>query len=257
MPLSVKRLKIFAGPWVGEFGHELFAWQGILRTIAHNEKYKKFIVCGRKGHDYLYRDFATGYVDYDPPSKETSMWTCEKWFWDYNGKYDVIVKPDNYFGYDQDFIRYGERGDHQYDIVIHARSTDKCETSYRNWNRNCWNAFRRNFPNAKIVSIGTKADALGIDGTDDERDIPLSRLADLLKNSSVLVGPSSGPIHFGSLCGIPHVTWSPEETMSITSNKERYEQGWNPLKTPVTFLEGSWNPDVKDVVGAVRKYYDT
>lgn len=241
---------------MGEFGHELFAWQGILRTIANNEKYRKFIVCGRKGHEYLYADFATGYVNYDPPSKETNMWMCKKWSWDYNGKYDIIVKPNNYLGYDQEIIKYGVKGEHCYDIVVHARSTEKCGSSYRNWNRNCWDAFVRGFPNAKIVSIGTKTDALGIDGTDDERDIPLSGLADLLKNSSVLVGPSSGPIHFGSLCGIPHVTWSPRDTMSITPNKERYEQGWNPLKTPVTFLEGSWNPSVDDVVGAVRKYYE-
>jgi len=255
MPLSAKRLRIFAGPWVGEFGWELFVWQGILRTIASNEKYRKFVVCGRKGHDYLYKDFATEYINYDPPTAETNMWMCEKWSWNYNGKYDVVIKPHNCLNYDQEFIKFGESGDHQYDIVIHARSTDKCGSAYRNWNRDNWDKFKESFPDANIASIGTMEGALSIGGTVDRRGIPLRELADVLANSTVLVGPSSGPIHFGSLCGLPHVTWSPKETTSITPNKERYERDWNPLKTPVTFLEGSWNPDVKDVVGAVRKYY--
>lgn len=233
-------------------------WQGFLRSIAHTEKHKKFTVCGRSGHDYLYEDFATDYIDYTPSSSETNMWECKKWSFNYKkfGKYDIMITPQNLLGYKQEFVKYGEKGDHRYDIVIHARATDKCGTGYRNWNRKQWDKFVESFPNAKIVSIGTKADALRIDGTDDERDISLKALADVLRNSTVLVGPSSGPIHFGSLCGTPHVTWSPKETVSITSNKKRYEHDWNPFQTPVTFLEGSWNPDVDDVVGAVRKYYD-
>jgi ADP-heptose:LPS heptosyltransferase len=77
-----------------------------------------------------------------------------------------------------------------------------------------------------------------------------------MANSTVLVGPSSGPVHLASLCGLPHVTWSPKNATGIMSNKDRYERIWNPLKTPVTFIEGSWNPEVKEIVGAVRKYYD-
>jgi len=256
MPLSAKRLKIFAGPWVGEFGWELFAWQGVLRTIARNERYRKFTICGRKGHEYLYEDFATAYINYDPPSTETNMWMCEGWSYNYNGKYDIIVKPDNYIGYDQEFFKFGESGDHQYDIVIHARSTDKLKTGYRNWNRNCWDAFRKEFPNAKIVSVGTTDGALHVEGTDDKRDISLKDLCNLMANSTVLLGPSSGPIHLGSLCGLSHVTWSPRNATGIMQNKDRYERIWNPLKTPVTFIEGSWNPEVKEIVGAVRKYYD-
>ena len=216
-------------------------------------------MCGRRGHDYLYEDFATEYINYDPPSTETNMWMCKKWSWNYNGKYDVVIKPHNCLGYDQEFVKFGEKFGEKfgYDILIHARNTDKCESAYRNWSRDCWEEFRQSFPDAKIASVGTEEGALLIDGTDERRAISLKDLANLMANSTVLVGPSSGPIHLGSLCGLPHVTWSPKETVSITPNKERYEKHWNPLNTPVTFLEGSWNPDVNNVVGAVRKYYGT
>jgi ADP-heptose:LPS heptosyltransferase len=186
------------------------------------------------------------------------MWMCEGQSYKYNGKYDITIKPDNYMGYDQEFIKLGESGVHRYNLVIHARNTGKCGTSYRNWDNEHWEEFLdkilAEFPWFSVACIGTKEGALRIRGINDERDLPLKDLCNLMTNSTVLVGPSSGPIHLGSLCGLPHVTWSPKETMSITPNKERYEKYWNPLKTPVTFLEGSWNPDVKDVVGAVRKY---
>lgn len=214
------------------------------------------MVCGRAGHEYLYEDFATEYINYDPPSVETNMWMCEGWSWNYNGKYDITIKPDNYMGYDREFIKFGESGDPQYDIVIHARSTKKYNTGYRNWGRGSWDALTTRFPNTRIASIGTTDGALHIEGTDDKRDIFLKDLCNLMANSTVLVGPSSGPIHLSSLCGLPHVTWSPKNAVGIMSNKDRYERIWNPLKTPVTFIEGSWNPEVEDIVGAVRKYYD-
>lgn len=258
MPLSAKRLKIFAGPWVGEFGWELFAWQGILRAVARDNKYKKFAVCGRKGHAYLYEDFATEYINYDPPSTETNMWMCEGASYNYNGKYDVVIKPDNYLSQKQEFIRFGEKFGEKfgYDILIHARSTDKCKTGYRNWDRDKWDEFVTHFPSANIASVGTSDGALHIEGTDDKRDISLKDLSDLMANSTVLVGPSSGPIHLGSLCGLPHVTWSPKNASIVMSNKDRYERVWNPLDTPVTFVESGWNPEVNEIVGAVRKYYD-
>jgi hypothetical protein len=247
---------IFAGPWVGELGWELFAWQGYLRMLSEVNEYDKFIVCGRKGHDFFYEDFATGYTGYRSSSEETSMWLCNGRLADFDYRDYAnyhIIKPANYSGEAQRFVKWGLIGEHQYDIVIHARSTNKCDTNYRNWDREHWVEFVKAFTPIRAASIGTTEAALHIEGTDDKRDIPLRDLSDLMANSLVLVGPSSGPMHFGSLCGIPHVSWSTPHPLGLVSNKKRYEKTWNPFGTPVTFIEGSWHPDVTDVVRATKE----
>lgn len=58
---------LFAGPWVGEFGWELFCWQGYLRKIA--PQFDQVIVCGRSGHEVLYGDFCDQYVTYEVSEK--------------------------------------------------------------------------------------------------------------------------------------------------------------------------------------------
>lgn len=233
----------------------MFAWQGFLRFLAHQEKHDRFTVGCRSGHNYLYEDFATDFVNYDPESKQTNMWMCEEWWHDDPEGYDLIVRPQDCRMFKREFIKYGKKGKVGYDILIHARSTDKCNTGHRNWDKVQWDEFVNKYLDMTIASIGTHDDALHIDNTDDMRGLPLDKLCDLLADSNVLVGPSSGPIHLGSLCGIPHVTWSPVERDGIMSNKERYEKEWNPHNTPVTFLDIGWNPSVKAVVEATRRYH--
>jgi hypothetical protein len=48
---------VFFGPFVGEFGWELLAWQGWVRKVCRNE-YKDYhkIVCSFPGHYPLYPD---------------------------------------------------------------------------------------------------------------------------------------------------------------------------------------------------------
>lgn len=240
---------------MGEFGHELFAWQGFLRFLAHQGKHDRFTVGCRSGHNYLYEDFATDFINYDPESKQTNMWMCDHWIYNYPEGYDLVIKPQDCCKFKREFIKYGKKGKIGYDILIHARSTDKYNTGYRNWGNSQWDEFVNEYLDMTIASIGTHDDALHIDNTDDMRGLPLDQLCDLMADSNVLVGPSSGPIHLGSLCGIPHVTWSPVQRDGIMSNKERYETEWNPHDTPVTFLDIGWDPSVKAVVEAVRRYY--
>ncbi len=65
---------LLAGPWIGEFGWELFGWQGCIRILA--KKYDEVIVIGRTGHDFLYGDFADIYIDFDPKGWECSGSNC-------------------------------------------------------------------------------------------------------------------------------------------------------------------------------------
>ena len=48
---------LIAGPWVGEFGWELFAWQAYVRALSRHFP-RTLIVC-RKTSEALYEDFAT------------------------------------------------------------------------------------------------------------------------------------------------------------------------------------------------------
>lgn len=226
----------------------------MLRFLARQEKHEEFRVCCRTGHEYIYKDFATHIENFDPKCGETNMWMCEDWVFDYPDGYDLIIKPDDYSRLKQEYIKFGNNTGNGYNLLIHARSTDKLGTGYRNWSKDKWSDLVKRCGDMAIASIGTHDGALHVDGTDDMRGITLEKLADLMASSDVLVGPSSGPIHFGSLCGIPHVTWSPKDTAAVMPNKDRYATVWNPLNTPVSFLEVGWDPEVDEVVGALGAY---
>lgn len=245
--------KLFAGPWVGEFGWELFAWQGYLRKLKNDYEIIK-IGC-RDGHQFLYRDFCHIFLVSGNQYTQTDMWKCyDAPEFDY-GDIDPecqIIPPGNYLRSQQVFKRYGTPDDSKsYDLVFHARQTSKCGTDFRNWSEDSWRSLRSQFKDLKCCSIGTKNAAALIEDTDDLRGLDLEDLSNILASSKVLIGPSSGPMHFGSLCGIPHVVWSPKTGM--LNNKDRYETIWNPFNTKVAFIEGSWNPSVNLVIKEVEK----
>ena len=54
---------LIAGPWLGEFGWELFAWQGYIRALS--EHFDETICIARKNSKHLYVDFANQILNYD------------------------------------------------------------------------------------------------------------------------------------------------------------------------------------------------
>ncbi|GAG44278.1 unnamed protein product, partial [marine sediment metagenome] len=64
---------IIAGPFVGEFGWELFSWQGYLRGKAKRGQHV-FVFC-RRGNAYLYKDFAAAVVELDFESTQQNTLT--------------------------------------------------------------------------------------------------------------------------------------------------------------------------------------
>ena len=69
-------MKLLAGPWVGEFGWELFGWQGFLREHVQKNKYDEVIIASRPGHEVLYSDFCTKFLPCEVNSKKTSFFRC-------------------------------------------------------------------------------------------------------------------------------------------------------------------------------------
>ena len=56
---------LVAGPWIGEFGWELYAWQAYIRTLSKN--FDTTIIISRPNSKVLYEDFADEYIPYTPP----------------------------------------------------------------------------------------------------------------------------------------------------------------------------------------------
>lgn len=264
----MKNKKLFAGPFLGEFGWELFCWQGYIRHLSRSFNFTT--VCCRKGHVGLYKDFADKIIEYDPPEYNPS---CQ-----YNkGNCGDFPKPDETYskyigpnndsetpGYQsanglfspnppQKFFKYGniQSNKQKYDILIHARSrkaSGGVATADRNLPIEKWDEITKHLKSKKysIASIGTKKESHLISGTEDLRGITLEDLCDYCVKSKCMLSPSSGPLHLAALCGTPIIVWS-----GNGSNKFRYEKTWNPFNNKVQYLNGWHNVKVDNIKNAI------
>lgn len=253
-----------AGPYVGEFGYELFKWQGYVRTQA--KLYDKVIVSSRPGHGLIYQDFASSFISYTSPINPCAGIANIPGtdFYELAHKvfggiaYNRIIIP---FKLDQDtpqeYVAYGVQGNYtRYDVVVHARhvsvnpgemtEVNKALKESRNWAQPNWDRMLHQVSadsKLKICCIGHPDAALHLANTDDKRGIDLSELANLLANARVIVGPSSGPMHFATLCRCPQVVWGTNNLV------DRYHKAWNPFNTKVQFavVDERWNPTPKHI----------
>ena len=252
-------IDLIAGPWVGEFGWELFGWQGVIRALA--PQYDKVTIYGRPGNQYLYEDFMDEYIEHIPEYNEPNMWMNKKCKFTLPKHHKNVcwIKPQQLTGIDnapeQIIQPYGQQGTNRnIELIYHARDISKYGSDYINWSKDNWEKLLERYSN--VICIGTKEGSLYAGG-EDMRGASLKETCDLLSQSKVLVGPSSGPMHLGSLCRTPHVVWS-----GYIRSKDRYETIWNPLGTPVkTMCPASspwdngiiWHPEPQDVALEVAK----
>ena len=130
---------LLAGPWIGEFGWELFCWQGFVRKLSKN--YDKTIVIGRPTNELLYSDFADEYIKFDPESFKTDAWNCHGAksakdtissipHTDYlNGVFDIgmrysqkgVTDTKGLFFNQQDFIKLtSDKKGKKFDVIFHC-----------------------------------------------------------------------------------------------------------------------------------------
>ena len=261
---------IFIGPFVGEFGHELFSWQAYAREYA--KKFDHVIVASRKEYKFLYEDFYDEFVEVDPKSFNAGTFQilenenevkklCKRLESKYNINKGMTVMSPNISTEAEtmkklkeitpDYITFGNvNKEKSYDIIIHARNfqnfngTLAKEKKSRDWDLNKWTNLVKKLLNLnyKIASIGLSGCAYHVEGTDNLLDITLSDLADTLRSSKIILGPSSGPMHFATLCNCKQLVWS------YPGNKTRYLTEWNPFDVDVTFYDkDNWNPSVETV----------
>ena len=85
--------RLIAGPWVGEFGWELFLWQGYVRSLS---KYFKETICiGRDSSHYLYKDFCTKYIAFNKRTGSSNMWLMNNFDLD-KFDFDDVVESYRY-----------------------------------------------------------------------------------------------------------------------------------------------------------------
>jgi len=270
--------KLFAGPWVGEFGWELFCWQGVLRHLSR--KYEEVIVAGRPGHEILYEDFAE-YIPVEINCTETNGPYCEGYIHDsihLDHDPDEFIPPQTFLAYyhpgkpkqytlhggeeirwdnvKQDFVslkRAISPGGYFCDIVFHARDTDKFDTDSRNWSKEKWRFLAGNLVDRgyRIGCIGTVSDAFLVEKTVDFRGISLHDLSSLISGARLVIGPSSGPLHFAGLCETPRLVWDQK------INRVRHEVDWNPFNVKTLFIEAdTWDPPEELILETGMKFLD-
>ncbi len=248
--------KLFIGPWIGEFGVELLRWQSIARTVAQSRVWSEVIVATHPDRFFLYEDFADKFVAYKPKTIHTVGFGCighrdknihEDFINTECG--DVWLNPQVeaeteklYYPISacsptyRNFSENVECNTKYYDLLIHARATNKSGHSFKNWSIANYNALIEALPPIwKIASIGAVDGAHKIKGTDDLRGVSLRNLASCFKGSGMVVGTSSGTIHYATHCGLPVVTWIGRD------DRYNYYPVWNPFSAPICCL-ADWQP---------------
>ena len=104
--------------------------------------------------------------------------------------------------------------------------------------------------NRKIVYINKPfLSYLGFNNLNEFKDKE-SSICKFMSNSKLIIGPSSGPLHYASLCGLSQIVWSEPK------NRDKYLIHWNPFKTYVTFYsKKSWSPSVQEVYNLFKKHW--
>ena len=245
--------RLLVGPWVGELGWELMKWQSVVRAMSR--KYDYTIVSSRPGHEFLYKDFMSEYIPFNiERATDCSLYNGRH----YNEQLNSLIKVGDYHlkaqnfnpidfktGMDDEFIKFGtyiNDPKYKYDLVIHARTTNKCGTLYKNWEVKKWNGLVKKLNNKyKIASIGRSTAAVPIEGTENRLDITLEELCNILASSRLFISSSSGPVHLAALCETEHlviclkrdigrhIDWNPFNT----KHKLLYDYDWDP---PVDYI---------------------
>ncbi len=264
--------ELFVGPFLGEFGWELFGWQGFIRTIAKD--YDKIIVSSRESSRFIYSDFCDEFLPYDPGSYICSFFECMNHVYDNrfeemypNAKriYTSSLKGfhKQYGNMAQSFHKYqSDMTVDKVDFVFHARKVlggGKYKRD-RNWDLNKWNELSDRFSNEgfSFASIGTEDSSYLVKNSLNYLGNDLEKTCAILTNSKMVIGSSSGPMHFATLCGCPQMVWTSSVPGRGGGNRKRYESHWNPFDTPVFVYEDEhWNPSVKSVHRATLKFLET
>jgi len=241
-----------------EMGWLLMKWQAKLRYKAKN--YDKVYVVTDPSMFPIYQDFAE---TIDKMSQDCSMFV--KSFFRYNGVQVDYIWPTKEFCFDddkypQEFIRYGVESSDRKGITLHPRK----KNDGREWSKFKWERYiseLKEVTKMVIVPIGATGSAYKLQAAncrDAYIGIRLQTTINVLNNTKLIVGPSSGPMHLASLCGCPQLVWSDNKKWNLGgrkgTNRERYEHFWNPFNCKVNVVDSfGWNPPVDVILSKTKE----
>jgi hypothetical protein len=260
---------LIAGPYLGEFGHELFGFQGYVRRLR--KYYEQTLVISYDHSEYLYEGcefvphglslarsgYGLGRVPEPGLIAVTARFASENDI----GRYDhltgsLIGRGRSVMGGElagQEFIKFHEpiAASRQYDMVFHFRAFVRRDGSHKNYTPDdaafvVGAALREGY---SVACVGHPDLALCPRGAVDERAADLRETIRVLSNARLAVGGSSGTMHLASLCAIPVVVWA-----APAVKLRRYLTTWNPHGSPVHVVSGdTFRPKPEAVLGVIRR----
>ena len=258
--------KLICGPYVGEFGWELFFWSGYCRALSRH--FDETTVITRPGRNMLYEDFAK-IENYSPPShgvadcENNSAFTVEtfnevvkkykagteSWFRPFpqdRGPFGVHwaqpvwVQQVNGFLSPEYISRNRENALKEKIVIIHARNREDVRP-VDNPPIETLNALASILKSKyRVVTIGQRKNSKFVEGTEDWRDQPLNAIARLMDHAICTVGTTSGPMHLASLMGCPVITWQ----WDYEKMWYRFSSAWNPHDSDLILIKTKGERDV-------------
>jgi hypothetical protein len=239
---------LVAGPYVGEFGHELMDWQPWVR--AQVPRYREVHVITYPGRDCLYPGCRVHYheVKLEHAGYKHGRFSPERLTLMAHEKaralglknYDVMTALNICTRYHQRFLlpaKYELLGvssaaEAMYDLAFHFRMVKKTgPDQIKNYTPNLCDEVtslcRRQ--GWKFFCIGHPRYAYCPAGVEDRRSENLSDSIAALRVARLLVGEQSGPLHLAQLTGTAILTWSPHGRWAI----DNFSAKWNVFNVPI------------------------
>lgn len=266
--LSDLKLRFFprrilvAGPYVGEFGHELMDWQAWVR--AQVPRYEQVHVITYPGRDFLYPGCTVHYHDVAletagykhgrfSPAHLASM--AHKKAAELGLKnYDLMTALNICTSYHQRLLlpaKYELLGtppaaSEMRDVAFHFRQVKKDGPDQsRNYTpEHCDQVVE--FCRAQGLSffcIGHPRYSYCPAGVEDRRTEDLAASVAAIRSTRLLAGELSGPMHLAQLAGTPILIWAPGQWR--LDNCER----WNIFHVPTYIVSNEIQPPLPETVG--------
>ena len=242
------RKVLVAGPFAGEFGHELMDWQAWVRTLAR--RYREIHVITYPGRDYLYpgchvhtHDIPLSSAGYrfgkfPPPELEAMARrkAAELGLKDYDLLTPLAVCTRYHRHYllppKFELLAKAPEGGPLRDIAFHFRAVKKDGPDVlRNYpaemcDRVVARCLERGY---RVGCIGHPLYSYCPEGVEDLRNEELAASVTAISSARLLAGELSGPSHLAQLCGVPIVIWAPDQWRIDNCNR------WNVFQVP-TFV---------------------
>jgi hypothetical protein len=258
---------LVAGPYIGEFGHELMEWQAWVR--AQVGRYREVHVITFPGRDALYpgcrvhvHDIPLEKAGYRygrfSPSELTTMAQVRAKEWGLE-HYDILTPQHLCTRYHQRYILPSKfellrtpplQGRYR-DIAFHFRWVNKDGPD-----------LMRNYPQElcdrvvvacrergySLCCVGHPRYSYCPEGVEDLRSEDLQASITAISSAHLLAGELSGPMHLAQLCGVPILIWADGQWRLDTC------EYWNVFHVP-TFIvaNDTHRPDPERIIATIER----